>query len=185
VIADLLWGDVNPSGKLPLTFPNKENEVGFTQSQYPGLPASDPLDANYTEKLEVGYRWYDAHGVTPAFPFGHGISYAVFQYAGLVVTGRTVSFTVANVGFYDGAEVVQLYIAFPAASGEPPQALKGFKKVMLTAGGAAAPVSFTLSDQDLSIWDVTAHAWAQQHGTFGVYVGSSSRDVRLKGTLTN
>jgi len=85
-LADVLWGDVNPSGRLPLSMPNKDNEVQFTQAQYPGLPADNPTVAEYSERLLVGYRWYDAHGVVPAFAFGHGLSYTTFQFANLSLT---------------------------------------------------------------------------------------------------
>jgi beta-glucosidase len=85
-LADVLWGDVNPSGRLPLTMPNQENEIQFTQAQYPGLPALNPTSADYSEKLLIGHRWYDANGVVPAFAFGHGLSYTTFQYANLRIT---------------------------------------------------------------------------------------------------
>ena len=120
-LSDVLYGDLNPSGRLPLTFPNVENEVNFTQSQWPGLPVATGLESNYTEKLEIGYRWYDAHNVTPKYPFGHGLSYTSFDYSGLRVEGLSVSFTVKNVGAVAGAEIPQLYIGFPsAASRNPP-----------------------------------------------------------------
>jgi len=178
-LADVLFGTVNPSGRLPVTFPNKDNEVAFTADQYPGVNGH----ANYSEKLEIGYRWYGAKNVAPRFPFGFGLSYTTFTYSNLVVNGRTVSATITNSGTVTGAEVAQLYIGYPTSAGEPPAQLRGFTKVGLTAGKAQT-VSWTLSDRDLSIWDANTHKWALQSGTFNVYVGASASDFKLKGTLT-
>lgn len=183
-LSDILYGDVNPSGRLPLTFPNVDNEQQFTQSQWPGLPVKTGLESTYTEKLNVGYRWYDAHQVTPKFAFGHGLSYASFAYSDLTVTGLTISFTVKNTGTVAGAEIPQLYIGFPSSAGEPPKVLRGFEKVMLQAGGEET-VTFALDSGMLSVWDVTEHGWAPVSGTFQVYVGASSRDIKLTGTLAH
>jgi len=177
-IADVLFGDVNPSGKLPVTFPNKENEVGFTQDEYPGVN----LQTYYREELNVGYRWYATHGVKPRYAFGFGLSYTNFTLSNLAVSGRTTTVHLANTGSRDGAQVVQLYLGFPASSGEPPIQLKGFQKVMLRAG-ASQTVSFTLGDRDISIWNASTHSWAVQKGTFTVYVGTSSQDLPLKQTV--
>jgi len=178
-LADVLFGKVNPSARLPVTFPNKDNEIGFTQQQYPGVN----LHATYSEKLEVGYRWYTAHNVVPAYPFGHGLSYTTFDYSGLTINGRTITVTIKNTGTRAGAEVAQLYIGFPSSAGEPPIQLRNYEKVTLNSG-ASQQVSWTLDDVALSIWDATNHRWARQSGTFQVYVGASSADIRLKGTLT-
>jgi beta-glucosidase len=183
-LSDILYGDVNPSGRLPLTFPNKENEVNFTKSQWPGLPVSTGLESTYTEKLEVGYRWYDAHKVTPKFAFGHGLSYTRFEYSSLSVSGLSVSFYIKNGGAVVGAEVPQLYIGYPSSAGEPPQVLRGFEKIML-APQQSQKVTFTLTSGDLSIWDPSKTGWAPVQGTFQVYVGSSSRDIMLTGSLTH
>ena len=182
-IADILFGDANPSGKLPLTFPLTNNPTNFTPAQYPGLPSLFPLEANYSEGLLIGYRWYDAHHVTPLFPFGHGLSYTQFKYSGLTASATNVTIVLTNTGSVAGAEVAQLYLAFPSAANEPPLQLKGFGKVMLQPGQSAT-VAFPVTARDLSIWDATTHDWAMQHGTFGVYVGASSRDIRAKGTFT-
>ena len=107
----LLISDYNPTGRLSVTYPNKENEVGFTKSQYPGINAISV----YTEKLEVGYRWYDAHQVEPAFPFGHGLSYTSFEYSDIKASESQVTVTVTNTGKVPGAEIAQLYLAFPKA----------------------------------------------------------------------
>lgn len=102
--------------------PNKENEMEMTTKQYPGIL----LENSYSEKLNVGYRWYNAHNVKPAFEFGFGLSYTVFEYDNLAISGRTVSFSILNAGFYNGCEIAQLYVDFPATAGEPPRQLKGF-----------------------------------------------------------
>lgn len=180
-MADVVFGHVNPSGRLPVTFPNVDNEVGFAERQYPGI--EDHLQTYYDEGLEVGYRWYDAHGVTPAFPFGHGLSYTSFNYSGLTANSTGVSVRIANTGSVAGAEIVQLYLGFPSSAGEPPLQLKGFAKAML-APGATTTVHLPLTDRDLSIWDVQDHAWSKVPGTFQVQIGSSSRDVRLAGSFT-
>ena len=183
-IADVLFGKVNPSAKLPLTFPSAENETHITPHQWPGWPDPKvPTYANYSEGLLVGYRYYDAHKVAPAYPFGHGLSYADFAYAELAVSGSKVTFNVTNIGDVPGAEVAQLYLAFPPAAGEPPQVLRRFAKVNL-APGECAPVAFELGDADVSVWDADAHGWRKVAGQYGVLVGSSSRDVRLKGEMT-
>lgn len=187
-LVDLLYGDVVPSGRLPITLPNKDNEVGFTEEQYPGTKSSGSdghLVSNYSERLRVGYRWYDATATAPAFPFGYGLSYTAFGYSGLTVDNAalTVTFKLANVGkVFAGAEVPQLYLGFPAAAEEPPKQLKAFTKVQL-AVGAVQTVVFTLTPRALSVWDEVGHKWALVEGTFGVFVGSSSRDIRLTSTL--
>lgn len=183
-LADVLWGAVNPSAKLPLTMPATENQIGMTVDQYPGTPNETLgyLTSNYTERLLVGYRWYDAHEAQPRYEFGFGKSYTTFAYSALVTSCSAVSFTVKNTGSRAGAEVAQLYLSFPAAAGEPPQQLKGFKKVQLDPG-VAKQVVLNLTSRAFSIWSVEEHAWTPMSGRFGVSVGSSSRDSRLNGTI--
>eukprot|EP01051_Picozoa_sp_SAG22_P005736 SAG22_NODE_350_length_11853_cov_3.693211_12_plen_662_part_00 len=185
-IADVLLGKVNPSGKLPLTFPNKEDETEFAPDQWPGLPdPHNPTYANYTERLLVGYRYYDEKKIdfTTGFPFGHGLSYTTFKYSGLTATKNSVSVSLQNSGTAAGAEVVQVYLGFPAAAGEPPKQLKGFAKVQLAAG-AKQTVTIPLTERETSIWSVEKHGWATVAGKFEVFVGSSSRDIRLTGSFT-
>ena len=141
------------------------------------------MSSYYAEKLEVGYRWYTAHGVKAAYPFGHGLSYTNFAYSGITVTANSVTVKVANTGTVAGAEVAQLYLGFPATAGEPPKQLKGFSKVQLAAGASQA-VTFALDDRSISIWDVGKHAWAKVPGQFSVMVGSSSEDIRATGSFT-
>jgi len=184
-IADVLFGAFNPSAKLPISFPVKENDwYSGNTNQYPGNNGV----VQYTEKLLVGYRWYDAQNIAPLFPFGHGLSYTTFTYSNLQVTGSitsmlTVSVTVTNSGGVAGAEVAQLYLGYPSSAGEPPQVLRGFQKLQL-ASGAAGTATFTLDKQSISIWDIPSASWKAVSGTFNVFVGSSSRDIRLKGMFT-
>jgi len=185
-LADVLWGDVNPAARLPLTIPATDADNALpTPEQYPGINGT----VTYTEKLLIDYRWFDSVNITPRFPFGHGLSYTSFGYAALVVDAASaapaviVSCTVTNTGSRAGREVPQLYLSFPAAADEPPWVLRGFDSVELAAG-AASPVSFTLTQRDISTWDAGAHAWAPARGDFKVRVGASSRDVRLEGGFT-
>ena len=205
--ADVLFGDVNPSARLPLTLPSLENETSLTPSQWPGVPAEPGAQctivtsrapgaatpqncrAHYKEGLLIGYRFYDAYGVQPAYPFGHGLSYTSFEYSRLQVSGVgsdgiNVTFMLHNSGLHAGAEVAQLYLAYPPGAGEPPRVLRRFVKVMLGAG-ESSKVSFeALSpDRDLATWSEEANTWQRVTGEFGVLVGASSRDIRLHGTV--
>ena len=189
--ADVLFGRVNPSGRLIFSVPNKENEVGFTPEQYPGVE----LVGEYTDGLLNGYRWYDANGVAPKYPFGHGVGYTTFSYSNLTVSTPVagggyvkdrvrlvVEATVQNVGSVAGADVPQLYLRFPANQGQPPQLLKGFTKPFLQPGEAAR-VSFPIRDRDVAVWSVPAGNFVLAPGTYFVYVGASSRDIRLTGSF--
>ena len=129
-----------------------------------------------------GYRWYDHYQIEPAYCFGHGESFTSFHYSGLHVSTSAVSLTLQNNGTVAGAEVVQLYLSFPSGAGEPPQQLKGFEKVHLEAGESTL-VTLGLDARAFSIWMVGTHAWTVVSGTFGVAVGSSSRDHRLVGSV--
>ena len=185
-LADVLFGDVNPSAKLPLTLPKVENETDLAPDMWPGLVnASGQRIAHYSEGLNVGYRWYHAHGVKPAFAFGHGLSYTTFSLSGLAVSGQTVTCRARNTGGVAGSLVAQLYLTFPDGAGEPPKQLRGFKKVLLQPGAdAQTSITFTLRDRDLSIWDVEQHAWKKASGKFTVYVGQASDDAAaLVGSL--
>lgn len=135
-------------------------------------------------RLRSALPCYARTDVKPAYAFGHGLTYTTFTYSELAIDAntKTVSFHVQNSGSNTGSEVAQLYIEFPAAAGEPPKQLKEFSKFTL-APGESTGVVFKLSDRSFSIWDVTQHAWALQAGDFGIMVGSSSDDIRLKGTL--
>ncbi len=151
--------------------------------RYPGIGT----DVRYDEDIFVGYRWYDSKRVKPLYPFGFGLSYTRFGYEGLTVSARpeggwAVRATVRNSGSRDGAEVAQLYIGMPKGSGEPPRQLKGFARVALKAGEAQS-IEFTLTDRDLSFWDIGAKDWRRPAGRFSIAVGPSSRDLPLKASL--
>uniref|UniRef100_A0A7S2IVB9 Probable beta-glucosidase G n=1 Tax=Haptolina brevifila TaxID=156173 RepID=A0A7S2IVB9_9EUKA len=182
-VANILSGTSNPSGRLPVTFPTVDNQVGFSRSQYPGVAMPDGLQTNYAEKLAVGYRWYHATGTTPGFCFGHGLSYSTYTYGALQASPTGVAFTLTNSGTVAGAEVAQLYITFPSSAGEPPRQLKGFRKVLLQPGESAT-VTLPLGPRDFSIWDVAAHVWAGVGGVFEAEVGASSCDIRARANLT-
>jgi beta-glucosidase len=179
-IAALLFGDANPSGKLVDTFPVDERQGPATKpDEYPG----DGKVANFDEGLLVGYRWYDAKNQVPLFPFGHGLSYTTFQYSDLKIAKNTVSVKITNSGKREGAEVAQLYVGAPAAAAEPPNQLKGFEKVWLKPGESKVAI-MPLKPESLAVWDEAAHGWKVVPGDYVVYVGSSSRDIRLKGRLS-
>ena len=183
-VAGVLFGDVNPSAKLPITFPAADADTpANTAAQFPGFNGV----ATYSEGLQVGYRWFDAQGRTPLFPFGYGLSYTTFAFSGLSVHntghGATATFTVRNTGKRAGAEVAQLYLGFPAAAGEPPRQLKGFSRVEL-APGQARRVTIELAARDFSVWDTGSHAWQPVRGGFTVQVGDSSRSLPLQASLT-
>jgi beta-glucosidase len=185
-IARLLFGDANPSGKLPVTFPKSLADVpAHTAAQWPGNGSNA---VQYSEGLKVGYRWYDAQNIAPLFPFGFGLSYTTFGFSGLTVGALSggqadVSATVTNTGTRAGTEVVQLYVGQPAANGEPPHQLKNFQRVTLNPGQAQT-VHFTVTTRDLSVWDTTANAWRAPAGAYSILVGDSSRNLPLTGTLT-
>jgi beta-glucosidase len=177
-IAPVLFGEVNPSGKLPVTFPASETAVpANTPQQYPGVNGT----AVYSEGLGVGYRYDDAAGITPLFPFGFGLSYTSFAFSHLTVSGPDggndpsvrVNAEVTNTGARAGTEVAQLYVGDPAAAGEPPRQLKAFQRVDLRPGQHAT-VHFTLNASDLAYWDTAAQGWAVGSGSYQVYVGDSS-----------
>jgi beta-glucosidase len=186
-VAAVLLGKVNPSGKLPVTFPVRlEDSPAYINASYPGC-----RDVNYGEGIFVGYRYYDKRDVTPLFPFGHGLSYTTFAYSGLKVAKKVkagkmveVSLTVTNTGKQAGKEVVQLYISDLSSSlPRPPKELKGFAKVALEPGEAGT-VAFTLDERALSFYDPHKKAWVAEPGEFEVLVGSSSRDIRVKAKFT-
>jgi len=185
-LASILFGDVNPSGKLPVTFPAASNQVpANTPAQFPGTN----LQVFYSEGMLMGYRWYDASNIAPLYPFGHGLAYTTFSYNNITVglvspSGQvTIGCDVRNTGSRSGAEVAQLYLGFPASVGEPPRQLKGFRKVSL-APGASTHITFRLNWEDIAFWDVITHKWTVAPGIFQVMIGASSRDIRLTGTFT-
>ena len=184
--AAVLFGDVNPSGKLPLSFPRQLNETWLqSQSQYPGVRVGHGWESHYTEELEMGYRWYDSRNIQPLFEFGFGMSYTSWNYSSLSVEtsphGPTHAFSVAfkltNVGCCAGAEVAQLYVGLPSTSRSPPKRLVNFSKIA-TVPNTSYDVQWLVSRADLAVWDPVTESWVMPAGSFDVYVGSSSRDVR-------
>jgi beta-glucosidase len=183
-IADVLFGDVNPSGKLPTTFPRRLQD-NPAYINYPGENGK----VHYGEGIFVGYRYYDKKELAPLFPFGHGLSYTSFVYSNLVLSaaqvapgeGIRISLDVENRGARAGKEVVQLYVRDVESSlTRPEKELKAFAKVMLEPGQKER-VTFELGDDDLSFYDLSRQGWLAEPGEFEVLVGSSSQDVRLTG----
>jgi beta-glucosidase len=178
-IAAILFGDVNPSGRLPYTIARK-------LSDYPAH-ASISQPVIYTEGLFIGYRWFDAKNITPLFEFGYGLSYTSFNYSNLSIQNQgqnaLISASITNTGFVPGAEVPQLYIGFPPSAQEPPKILRGFERITL-APRQTSNVSFLIDvSKELSIWDTHSSSWKVLSGQYVVYIGASSRDIRLYGTL--
>jgi beta-glucosidase len=196
-LSDAIFGVHNPSGKLPVSFPANETStwlgVGtINPEQYPGTVRNNSWpEADYTEELSIGYRYYDQVGTpAPLFPFGFGLSYTTFTYSTLSVTGSlsssgnvTVTLEVTNVGPRAGAEVVQLYVAHPEAAQEPPKVLAGFEKPYLQPGQSIR-VKFTIAPRELQVWNAVTQSFELVAGTYEVLVGSSSVDIRLKGEFT-
>ena len=203
-LGNVLFGTVNPSGKLPNTFPKSEADLPHPTVTMPppesmhfsgpsspemwakGLP---PFQVAYDEGLKVGYKWYDAEKKPVLFPFGYGLSYTTYKYAGLTATpGPTstdkvkVSFTVTNVGTREGAEITEVYAALPESAQEPPKRLVGFSKVKLAAG-AKQTVTIDIDPKYLSIFDEAKDAWTLIPGDYTIMVGGSSDKLPLKATI--
>ena len=187
-IARILFGDVNPSAKLPCSFPQK---LADSPAHHSGLARHWPGEAtdqgyyqvHYDEGLLVGYRWHDARHIAPLFPFGHGLSYTQFSYANPSLSetpeGVSILCDITNTGSRFGQEIVQVYVADRVASVErPPQELKGFAKIAL-APGETRSVSIKLDRRAFAFWDVELSAWLAEAGDFELRIGASSRDIRL------
>ena len=181
----LLWGEANPSGRLPETWPLRLEDTPC-YLDYPG----DGLTADYREGVYVGYRWYDGRRMPVRWPFGHGLSYTGYVYRDATLDKDTLTdgdsvtlrVRVRNSGAVRGAEVVQLYVSdatgTPVAGGRVPQALRGFQKVMLEPG-QECEVSFTLTARDLSRYSAELHDWYAAPGRYELRLGHSSRDIRI------
>ena len=195
-LMDVLTGKVNPSAKLPITMPNSENDQQMSRKQYPGVNKKE----EYSEGLMVDYRYYSTFYDNAIYEFGHGLSYTSFGYSDLVITNVSVpadtDFSVSttvvaivtaivkNTGNVAGKEVAQMYITFPLVANSPKIQLKGYQKTASLGAGASQRVSFSLTVSDLSVWNVDTHAWTVVVGDFGIKIGSSSADIRLKGKLS-
>jgi beta-glucosidase len=199
-VANVIFGDVNPSAKLPMTFPKSEADLPHPTIVKPpkvtvdadhqgwkriaaGLPA---FPVTYDEGVKVGYKWYDAENKPALFPFGYGLSYTTYSYSNLkVAPGKNprVTFTVTNTGNRAGAEVAQVYASLPAAAAEPPKRLVGWSKVKLN-GGESKEVTVDVDPKYLSIFNVEHNGWQLLPGDYGFMVGGSSQSLPLKESVT-
>ncbi len=197
-VANILFGDVNPSAKLPMTFPRSEQDVPHPQIATPPPGAKDiaenlktgeakaSFSVHYDEGVKVGYKWYDAEKKAVLFPFGFGLSYTTYSYSGLKVTHgaeTTVTFTVKNTGSRAGVETAEVYAALPASAGEPPKRLVGWSKVKLNPG-ESREVSVAVDSQYLSIFDEAADGWKLLPGEYSFMVGGSSQALPLNEKIT-
>lgn len=195
-LANILFGEVNPSGKLPMTFPRSDADLPHPTIVQPppgtlghegpdhwkevakGFPA---FQIHYDEGLKVGYKWYDAENKPVLFPFGYGLSYTTYKYSDLKFVDQPhmqVTFTLTNSGNRAGAEVAQVYAALPASTGEPPKRLVGWSKVQLNPG-ESKEITVPIEAKFLSIFDVQRNGWCFPYGSYSFFVGSSSRDLPL------
>ncbi|GJD02371.1 betaglucosidase [Colletotrichum higginsianum] len=203
-IDDVLFGAVNPSGRLVHTIARNESDYNPET-----VISATELDLDFSDGNYIDYKYFDYYNVTPRYEFGYGLSYTTFNYSSAVevevsakltsgfatgdrsIGGRedlwdvvaTVSTSVSNTGSVVGAEVAQLYVSFPDAAGEPVRQLRGFAKVTIQPG-ESADVAFPLRRRDLSVWDVAGQEWKVEGGEYTLYVGASSRDFRAQTTLT-
>jgi len=196
IAANLLMGVVNPSGKLPVTFPMNEGEwPANTPMQYPGVMVNGKPTVTYSEGLHIGYRWYDAENVKPRFPFGFGLSYTDFSLSNLTVSSDvsddkqpiTVTVDVKNTGKRAGAEVAQVYVAMPAILNQPPKRLINFDKVMLDAGETKTMtmvIDPESASHPLATWNVATQKWITAPGQYTLLVGNSSAKLDLKAVIT-
>jgi beta-glucosidase len=195
-IADILFGDVDPSGKLPVTFAAAEADL--PHPQVPGLaampqpkrdsegmvvgdpPKPKPFDVDYTEGSQVGYKWFDANRKEPLFPFGFGLSYTTFAYGELKVdtSHRCVTFRVKNTGHREGTEIAEVYVQLPIRAGENFKRLAGWTRVKL-APGEESSVTVPLDPRTLSLFDTEKHRLELPEGDYTVLAGPSSRDTPL------
>jgi beta-glucosidase len=184
-IAEALFGDVNPSGKLSFTWPQHMED-----SPSHAVGTEDRDNVNYNEGIFVGYRYYDEHKIQPAFPFGFGLSYSTFRYSNLNVktpdnsTGDVdVTVDITNTSARSGVEIAQMYIAPPKTSvPRPVRELKGFARIGLAAH-ETKKINMILHRRDFAYWDVQSHGWVVAPGMYGVDVGSSSRDLPLTSSI--
>ncbi|HLW84178.1 MAG TPA: glycoside hydrolase family 3 C-terminal domain-containing protein [Candidatus Sulfotelmatobacter sp.] len=196
-VANILFGEVNPSAKLPTTFPKSEADLPHREIVKPPQPLSDDwkkiaaglpvFQVTYDEGVKVGYKWYDAENKPVLFPFGYGLSYTSYSYSNLnVVRGKNdvhVTFTVTNSGGRPGAEVAQVYASLPAAASEPPKRLVGWSKVKLNAG-ESKEASVVVDPKYLSIFNVEKNAWQLMPGDYTILVGGSSQSLPLKESIS-
>jgi beta-glucosidase len=185
-VANILFGDVNPSAKTVITFARSDADLPHPQIPGVRLAPHSPFDIPYTEGLQVGYKWFDAQKKPPLFAFGHGLSYTTFAYSGLktAASGKevTVTFTVKNTGRRAGTEIAQVYIGLPAPANEPPQRLVAWDRIQLAAGETRT-VSLAIDPLHLSIFNADRDGWEVAPGEYKVMVGGSSRNTLLTGAV--
>ncbi len=203
-LANILFGDVNPSAKLPATFAKSDADLPHPviPGSRPAQPAPaaagaappaaaggaprrmqmTPFDIDYTEGLKVGYKWFQAENKAPLFPFGHGLSYTTFAYSSLTATIDSVSFTVRNTGKRAGAEIAQVYAGLPAAADEPPTRLVAWEKIQLAAGESKT-VTLKIEPKFLSIFNEERDDWELLAGDYRIFVGGSSDDTPLTASV--
>jgi len=201
-VANILFGDVNPSAKLPLTFPRSEADLPHRTIVKPpkeqahrssepewmriarGLPV---FQVTYDEGVKVGYKWYDAEKKPALFPFGYGLSYTTYSYSNLKVTtagpNPRVTFTITNSGNRAGAEIAEVYASLPASALEPPKRLVGWSKTKLDAG-ESKEVTVEIDPKYLAIFNVEQNHWQLVPGEYTFLVGGSSQDLPLKETVS-
>jgi beta-glucosidase len=192
-LANILFGEVNPSGKLPVTF--AKDDAQLPHPVVPGLEGVaahapnrehkvKPFDLKYTEGAKVGYKWFEATNKQPLFPFGFGLSYTTYAYSGLTVDDakRTVHFTVRNTGAIEGTEIAQVYVALPSAAKENYKRLAAWQRVKL-APGESKDVTLTLHPLSLTVFNTEQNGWQLLPGEYNVVAGASSSDTPLKATL--
>ena len=186
-IAEILFGDINPSGKLPVSCEKRL----IDNPAHPQYFSTDGKTCQYTEGIFVGYRGYDQGNIEPRFPFGHGLSYTSFEYRDLVISPEKihsgdkifVTFTVTNTGAREGAETAQLYVKDEESRlARPPKELKGFQKIFLKPG-ESKKATIEMDEKALSYFDPEAKKWVAEPGRFQILVGASSRGIRLQGSL--
>jgi beta-glucosidase len=216
-LARTLFGDINPSGKLPITIPRSEGDlpppdkpVAASKStlqdlllNFRSICLQTQLfdrkiestvfdDVHYSAGLQTGYKWYDAKGIRPLFPFGYGLSYSTFEYSNLKIlvgSGKNerrvkISFEIRNSSMRDGTETAQIYVGLPAKAGEPPKRLVAWSRQTIRAG-VSTKIIATIDPRLLSIWDTSRRRWEFLRGRYRVYIGASSRDIRLQGAFAS
>jgi beta-glucosidase len=192
-LANILFGEVNPSAKLPVTF--AKDDAQLPHPVVPGLEGVSanahnrenkvkPFDLNYTEGAKVGYKWFEATNKQPLFPFGFGLSYTTYAYSRLTVDDaqHTVRFTVRNTGQREGTEIAQVYVALPASAKENYQRLAAWDRVKL-APGESKELTLKLNPLTLSVFNTDQNGWQLLSGDYNVMAGPSSSDTPLKATL--
>ena len=188
-VADIITGAVNPSGKLPNSFPLKYEDVPSSKC-FPGLPVNEPVNSFYEEGVYVGYRYYNSFDVPTAYEFGFGMSYTTFDYSDLKLSSTSfsskmkVTVTVTNSGKVAGKEVAQLYLSAPSTEIEKPvQELKGFAKTKLLKPGESQELSFELDERSLASFWSGISSWVAGKGDYEVRIGASSEDIKLKASF--